>query len=147
MSTQLWKHSWAPNLTQSHYYIPLLLPTLVALYSKLETRIHSSLVQGHRLETSARAIRQGVLITVLCFTSQLNLLWIWKPGLWFLYSLSISSPWELHLFCLHHTVAELIKFPKLSSGANDIYPQVSWKENWSQIFEAHSATVLKMFSV
>lgn len=35
----------------------------------------------------------------------------------------------------------------LSYDANDKYSQVSWEENCSQIFEAHSAMVLKMFSL
>lgn len=57
------------------------------------------------------------------------------------------SDFLVHWLRLDHTRAKFIKFPMLSYHPNEIYPQVKQEENWSQVFEAYSAMVLKNFSL
>ena len=120
---------------------------MIAYFSWFDTRIHSSLVNSHRLGDLCGCIGQGVpfIYPLLCFSAKFCL--DWKTETLAPLKSQTSSSLEFHLICLQHTITEFMKFPTLRYDPNEIYSQVSWEENWSQIFEAHSAMLLKIFSL
>ena len=142
VSAQLWPNSNSVSLL---YSSPFTHHDCLLLW--VWHQDHSSLVNSHRLGDLCGCTGQGApfIYPPLCFSAKFCL--DWKTETLAPLKSQTSSSSEFRLICLQHTIIEFMKFPMLRYNPNEIYSQVGWEENWSQIFEAHSTMLLKIFSL